>query len=68
LKPFKVEASFDAKLNIGQAFVDVKCYIEAFVDVKPSLVVDSSVFKLHDNELDTVPFFSPKIYGNSEMI
>jgi len=35
----------------------VKLSVEAFVDVKPSPVNDSSVSKLHDNEVDTMSFF-----------
>jgi len=56
MKLLKVEASFDVKPNIVEVFVDVKPSLVGFVDVKPSLV-GYGVSKLHDNEVDTAPYF-----------
>ena len=46
LKSTKVKTLIDAKPNIGEAFVHVEASL-----------VDSGVFQLGDNEVDTTPFF-----------
>jgi hypothetical protein len=57
LKIANVESSVELKPSIVEASIDVKPNIlKFFTDVKPS-PVGSYVSKLHDNEINTTPYF-----------